>query len=126
MTRRMEQNRSPGWKLSRAAQWAAIQAYAFATPPVKVRAVLWQTNTVQGEHFTKSLDFVLKDIAKETKFSLTELLAAQLFPAGAPVAAPVAVGNDRKLPQTIHIECAQYILIWLVQVLSARSLSVSR
>jgi len=48
-----------------AAQWAAIQAYALATSPVTVRAALWQTDTAQGECFTKCFDVLLKDIAKD-------------------------------------------------------------
>jgi len=115
MKRKMKQDRIPGWKGSTAAQWAAIQAYALATPPVTVRAALWRTDTARGEHFTKCLDFLLNHIAKKDKPSLTRLLAAQPAPAVAPVAAPVeapvAVGNDRKLPQTLRIECAQYMLI---------------
>ena len=93
-----------------------------------VRAALWQTDTARGECFTKCLDFLLKDIAKKHKLSLTRLLAAQLVPTIAPVtppvAAPVAVGNDRKLPQTSRIECGQYMLIWRLQVSSARAPSV--
>jgi len=115
MKRKMEQDRIPGWKGSTAAQWAAIQAYTLATLPVTVRAALWQTDTALGKHFTECLDYLLKEIAKKHKPSLTRLLAAQPGPAVAPVAAPivapVAVGNDRKLPQTICIECAQYMLI---------------
>jgi len=125
----MEQNRIPGRKGSTAAQWTAIQVYALATPPVTVRAALWQSDTAWGKRFTQSLDFLLKNIAKKHKRSLTRLLAAQPVPAvapgEAPVTAPVAVGNDRKLPQTINLECAQYMLIWLLQVSSARALSIS-
>ena len=66
---------------------------------------------------------------EENKHCLTRLLAAQLVPAVAPVAAPVgapvAFGNDRKLPQTIRLECAQYMLIWLLQVSSAGTPSIS-
>ena len=40
MKGKMEQDRIPGWKGSTAAQWAAIQAYALATPPVTVRVAL--------------------------------------------------------------------------------------
>jgi len=65
MKREMEQDRIRGWKGSTAAQWAAIQAYALATPPVTVRAALWETDTAQGEHCTECLDFLLKDIAKK-------------------------------------------------------------
>jgi len=111
----MEQDTIPGWKGSRAAQWAVIQAYAFATPPVTVRVALWQTDTARGERFPECLHFLLKDIAKKDKPSLTRLLVAQLVPAGGPVAdpvvAPVAVGNDPKSPHAIRIECAQYMLI---------------
>jgi len=107
---KMEQDWILGWKGSTAAQWAAIQAYALAIPSVTVRAALWQTDTAWGERFTECLDFVLKDIAKKHKPSLTRLLAAKPFPAVAPVvaplAAPVAIGTDRKLPRTIRIECA--------------------
>jgi len=85
----MEQDRIPGWKGSTATQWAAIQAYALAPPPVTVRAVLWQTDTARGERFTQCLDFLLKDIAKKHEPSLTQLLAAQPVPAVAPVAAPL-------------------------------------
>jgi len=119
MKRKMGQDRIPGWKGSIAAQWAAIQAYALATPPVTVRAALRRTDTAWGERFTECLDFLLKDIAKKLKPSLTRLLGAQPVPAVAPVAAPVTapvagpvvVENDRKFPQGIHIECAQYMLI---------------
>jgi len=65
MKRKMEQDRIPGWKGSTAAQWAAIQAYMLATPPITVRAALWQTDTPRGERFTECLDFLLKDIAKK-------------------------------------------------------------
>jgi len=119
---KIEHDRIPGWKGSTAAQWAAIQAYDLATQPVTVRAALWQTDTAQGEHFTECLDFLLKDIAKKHKPNLTRLLAAQPVPAialvAAPIVAPVAVGNDGKLSQTIRIECAQYMIIWLLQVTS--------
>ena len=133
MKRMMEQDRIPGWKGSTAAQWAAIQVYALATPPVTVRAALWQTDTARGERFTECLDSLLKDIAKNYKPSLTQLLAAQpvptvapgAAPCAAPVSAPVGVGNDGKLPQIIRIECAQYMLIWLLQVSLARAPSVS-
>jgi len=54
---KIEQDRIPGWKGSTAALWAAIQGYALATPPVTVRAVLWQRDTVWGERFTECLDF---------------------------------------------------------------------
>jgi len=125
MKGKMQQDRIPGGKGSMAPQWAAIQAYALATLPVTVRAALWQTNTARGERFTECLDFLLKDIAKNHKPSVTQLLAAQPVPAIAPVAAPFAapgaVGNDRRLPQTILIECAQYMLIWLLQVSPARA-----
>jgi len=128
MKRKMEQDRIPGWKVSTAAQWGAIPAYPLAIPPVTFRAALWRTDTARGEPFTECLDFLLKDIAKKHKPSVTRLLAAQPVPAvapvEAPVAAPVAVGNDCKLPQTIRIECAQYMLIWPLQVASARALSV--
>jgi len=73
----MEHDSILGRKGSRAAQWATIQAYARATPPVTVRAALWQTDTARGERFTEYLDFLLKDIAKKHKRSLTRLLAAQ-------------------------------------------------
>jgi len=123
INRKMEQDRIPGQQGSTAAQWAAIQGYALGTPPVKVMAALWQTDTARGERFTKCLDFLLKDIAKKHKPSLTRLLAGQPVPTVGPVAgpraAPVAVGNDRKLPQTIRIECAHYMLIWLLQASSA-------
>jgi len=125
----MEQDSILGWKGSTATQWAAIQAYAIPTPPVPVRTALWQTDTAQGERFNECLDFLLKDIAKKHEPSLTRLLAAQPVPAvtlvAAPVAAPVAVRNDRRLPQTIRIECAQYMLIRLLQVSSARASSIS-
>jgi len=102
MKRKMEQDRIPGWKGITAAQWAAILAYALATPPVTVRAAQWQPDTARGERFPECLDFLLKDIVKRNKASLTRLLAAQPLPAVAPIAAPgvasVAVGNDRKLP----------------------------
>jgi len=52
MKRKMEQDRIPGWKGRPAAQWAAIQAYALVTPPITVRAALWQTDIAWGEHFT--------------------------------------------------------------------------
>ena len=77
MKRRMVPDRIPGWKGSTAAQWAAIQAYALATPPVIVRAVLWRTDTAWGECLTKCLDFLLKEIAKKHKPSLTRVLVAQ-------------------------------------------------
>jgi len=129
MKRKMEQDRIPGWKGNTAAQCAANQVYALATLSVTVRAALWQTDTAPGEYFTECLDFLLYGRAKKHKPYLTRLLAAQPVPAGAPVAgtfaAPGAVGNDRKLPQTIRIESVQYMLIWLRPVLSACAPSVS-
>jgi len=111
-----------------AAQWAAIGAYALVTLPVTVRAALWQTDTAWGKPFTECLDFLRKAIAKKHKASLTRLLAAQPVPAvapvAAPIAAPVAVGNNDRLPQTLSIECAQYMLIWLLQVSSVHALSI--
>jgi len=87
-----------GWKGSTTTQWAAIQEYTLATSPVTVRGAEWQTDTAWDEHFTECLDFLLKDIAKKVKPSLTRLLAAPPVPAVAPVAAPVmapvAVGHD--------------------------------
>jgi len=122
---KMEQDKIPGWKGGTAAQSAAIQAYALATPPVEVRAALWQTDRARGERFTECLDFLQKDRAKKHKFSLRRLWTAQpvpgVAPITAPVVAPVAVGNDPKLPQTIRIACAQCIVIWLRQVLWAHS-----
>jgi len=81
---------------------------------------LWQTNTARGKHLTKGLFFLFRNIAKKDEPSLTRLLAAQLLPAVAPVAvpnvAPVAARYYRKLSQTVRIECAPYMLIWLLQV----------
>jgi len=77
---KMEQDRIPDWKGSTAAQWAAIRLYALATPPVTVRAALWQRDTARGERFTQCLDFLLKDIAKKHEPSLTRLLVAQPVP----------------------------------------------
>jgi len=71
MKRKMEQDWIPGWKGSMAAQWPAIQAYALATPPLTLRVALWQTDTARGKRFTECLDFLLKDIAKKHKPSLT-------------------------------------------------------
>jgi len=62
----MEQDRIPGWKGSTAAQWAAIEASAIATPRVTVRAALWQTDTARGERFTECLDFFAKRHSKKT------------------------------------------------------------
>lgn len=109
----MDPDRILGWKGSTATQWVAIQAYALATPPVTARVALWQRDTPRGKRFTECPDFLLKDIAKKHKYTLTELLAGQPFPAvGAPVEVPIvalvpvriAVGNDRKLPQTVRIK----------------------
>lgn len=112
MKRKMEQDRIPGWKQSTAAQWAAIQAHALTVSPISRRAALWQAVTTRGERFTECLDFLLKDIAKKHQNALTELLKAQqVAVVAAPVAAPVAVGNDRKFPQTVRIEYVQYMLI---------------
>jgi len=65
MKRKMGQDKIPGWKGSTAPQRAAIQAYVLATPPFTGRAALWQTDTAQGECFTKCLDCLKKDIAKK-------------------------------------------------------------
>ncbi|PUU73042.1 hypothetical protein B9Z19DRAFT_1069291 [Tuber borchii] len=106
----MEQDRIPGWKGSTAAQWAAIQAYAIATSSVTDRVALWQANSSRGKHFTECLDFLLKDIAKKHNAILARLLeAAQPVPTvAAPIAAPIAVRNDRLAgPHSVHL--------WLVQ-----------
>jgi len=100
MKGKMEQDRILGWRGSTAAQWAAMEVYALGTPPVRVRAALWQTDTARGEHFPECLDILRKGIAKKHKPNLTRLLAAQPVPGvatvAAPVAAPFAVGNDCK------------------------------
>ena len=55
---KMEQDRIPGFVVSTADQWAAIQADAFTIPPVVPhRAQLWQINTRQGQRFTGCVVF---------------------------------------------------------------------
>ena len=100
MKRKMEQDRILGWKRSTAAQWAAIQAHGLTIPPVPNRAALWQTNSNRGRRFTECFDYLLRDIAKKHQHTLTELLRAPV--AAVAAAAPIAVGNDRKLSQCLY------------------------
>jgi len=100
MKGKMEQDRIPSWRQSTDAQWAAIQAHSLPLTPLATpgggRAVLWQTDTVRGRHFTECLDFLLKDIVKKNRKTLESLTRAL----GAPIlAAPIPAGNDRKLSQ---------------------------
>ena len=57
MKRKMEQERISGWKGGTAAQWAAIQAYAQAPPPVTIRAALWQTDKAGANILLNALVF---------------------------------------------------------------------
>ena len=76
MTRKMEQDRIPGWRKSTAGQWAAIQAQALTLRPVSQRLGLWQANNPRGERCTKCIDFFLKDRAKKHVGILRDKLRA--------------------------------------------------
>ena len=108
MKRQMEQDKIPGWKKCTASQWAGIQAHALTIAPVSRRAALWEANSNRGGRFTECRDFLLKDIAKKYQDPLRDLLRVQPVPA---VGNPVAIGNDRKLPQSVSIEYISHILI---------------
>jgi len=123
MKRKMEQDRIPGWKQSRGAQWAAIQAYAITLQPVSRRSGLWQANNLRRERFTECLDLLLKDIAKKHQRILTDMLKVQPVAAIA-VADPAPARNDRKLAPSVRIN-VPYMLIQLLQVSPVRALSVS-
>ena len=75
----------------------------------------WPTETGLGDGFTECVDFWVKDIAKKDMLSLSRLLAEPPVPAVAVVdtriAAPVVITSDHRLPETMRIECAQYMLI---------------
>ena len=103
------------------APWAAIQAYSLTLLSFTNRAGLWETNSPYGERFTESLNFLLKDIAKKHKGNLADRLSPQ------PVAAadPESARNDRKLPPSVRIKDLSSMLIQLLQVSRARTLSVS-
>ena len=112
MKRKMEQERIPGFVVSTANQWAAIQAYALTIPPVAHRAPRWQTKTRRGQWFTECFDYLLRDIAKKDKNNLENLLRARVAGLAGPAspadpagpAAPVAAVNDRKSAQNICTE----------------------
>ena len=121
MKRKMQQDKIKGWRLNTVAQWATIQAYSLTLPHVSNRAGLWETNTPHSECFTESLNFLLNDIAKKNK----EILADRLSPQPVAAADPAPTTKDLKLPQNVRIKDILYILIHVLQVSLARSLSVS-
>jgi len=123
MKRKIEQDKIPEWQQSRAAQWAAIQAYGITLQPVGRRSGLWQANNLRGERFTECLDLLLKDIAKTHQRILTDMLKVQPVTAIG-VADPAPARNDRNLAPSVCIN-VPYMLIPLLQVSPVRALAVS-
>jgi len=123
MKRKMEQDRTSGWKQSTAGQWAAIRAHALTLRLVSQRLGLWLANNPGGEPFTEWLDLLLKSIAKKHQGILRDMLRAPV--AAVPVADPTPARNDRKLSPSVRNKDVPYMLIQLLQVLLVRGLSVS-
>jgi len=123
MKHKMGQDRITGWTQSTTRQWAAIQAHALTIRPVSQRSELWQANNPCGESFTKSLDIVLKAIAKKHQRILRDMLRAPI--AAVRLADPIPTRNDYKLSPSVRNKDVPYMLIQLLQVSPVRGLSVS-